>query len=45
MALQKKKKTNETIEEMLMKKIPAFTSRTVMRKRKIAPKSQQPAEE
>lgn len=45
MALQKKKKTNETIEEMLMKKIPAFTSRTVMRKRKIAPKSQQPEEE
>lgn len=45
MALQKKKKTNETIEEMLMKKIPAFTSRTVMLKRKIAPNSQQPVEE
>jgi hypothetical protein len=35
----------ETMEEMLMKKIPAFTSQTVMRKRKIAPQSQQPAEE
>lgn len=33
------------MEEMLMKKIPAFTSQTVMRKRKIAPQSQHPAEE
>lgn len=45
MALRKKKKTNETIEEMLMKKIPTFTSRAVMRKRKVESQSPQPEEE